>query len=68
MEEVNDAVKEVKNLLSKQRELVQHEYNMHVVAATSALTWKVVKQMEGGLDLPDDVTIDNSEVRAIFNY
>ena len=63
VQEVNRAVGEMLSLLTKHKQALQHELNMQVVAATSPLGWKTVQQMEGGLNLPDCVTVENQEVR-----
>ena len=57
------AIKHLRVLLDKHRQAVQHELNMVVVADASPLKWKTVSQLEGGLELPSCVTIQNSEVR-----
>ena len=63
LEEANLAIKRFRVLLDKHRRAVQHELNMVVVADASPLKWKTVSQLEGGMELPSCVTIQNSEVR-----
>ena len=62
-EDVNAAIEEVKRLLKEHKDSIQHELNMQVVAAKSPLSWKTVKCLEGGIDLPSCVTLDSQEVR-----
>ena len=63
VDDVNAAIEEMSKLLAEHREQVQHELNMFVTAATSPLKWKAVKYLEGGMDLPNCVTIEGSEIR-----
>ena len=63
IEEVNAAVSALREKIEELKNLVQHELNMQIIAATSSLKWKVVRQLEGGSELPDCVTVPNSDVR-----
>ena len=47
IEEVNAAVSALREKIEEQKNLVQHELNMQIIAATSSLKWKVVRQLEG---------------------
>ena len=44
IEEVNAAVSALREKIEEQKNLVQHELNMQIIAATSSLKWKVVRQ------------------------
>lgn len=62
-EDVNAAVRKMREMLAAHKLSIQHELNMQIVAATSPLKWKTVAQLEGGLSLPSCVTLDGMEVR-----
>ena len=59
LDDVNKAVIKFNTLLEDHKKSIQHELNMQIVAASSPLKWKTVKQLEGGLELPACVTIDS---------
>ena len=63
LDDVNKAVLKFNTLLEEHKNSIQHELNMQIVAASSPLKWKTVKQLEGSLELPACVTIDSTEVR-----
>ena len=63
VEEVNAAIGALRKVIQEQKDSVQHELNMQVIAATSSLRWKVVRHLEGGSELPDCVTVANADVR-----
>ena len=63
VQEVNAAITALKKLMEQQKETIQHELNMQVIAATSSLKWKVVKHLEGGSELPECVTVPNADLR-----
>ena len=63
LDDVNAAIENIKQMLSAHKDSIQHELNMQVVAAKSPLNWKTVKCLEGGMSLPDCVTLDSQEVR-----
>ena len=63
IEEANEVIRWFRQLLEGQRQAIQHELNMVVVADASPLKWKTVSQLEGGFELPSCVTIASSEVR-----
>ena len=63
VDDVNAAIEEMSKLLAEHREQVQHKLNMFVTAATSPLKWKAVKYLEGGMELPNCVSIEGSEIR-----
>ena len=60
LDDVNAAIENIKQMLSAHKDSIQHELNMQVVAP---LNWKTVKCLEGGMSLPDCVTLDSQEVR-----
>ena len=61
--EVNEVIVLLRGMFREQRQKIQHEVDMQVIAATSPLKWKVVKQLEGGAELPDCVSVLNTELR-----
>ena len=63
IEEANLAIEGVRQLFVEMQSQIQTEINMQMVASMSALRWNTVKAMEGGMDFPEWVTVDNAEVR-----
>ena len=63
LDDINAAIENIKQMLNAHKDSIQHELNMQVVAAKSPLNWKTVKCLEGGMSLPDCVTLNSQEVR-----
>ena len=65
LEKVNQAIHQAGAVVTGLKELAHSEYEAAVIAATSALGWKVVEQYEGDTTLPEDVSREGKDLRKL---